>query len=118
MSNLHQLDIIPEKSTINLMATYTADFEDDSFNYHQLLRKLKNTMLICHFMDKEDNAAWMRHQGYDYLSNPKLFSHAPLTYLCAFLSEIFKQLNITDIMKKIPPNTFKAALKRLSEFKL
>jgi hypothetical protein len=117
MSNLHQLNILPEQRTINLIASYSNDFERDNFDYHQLLEKLHSTMSRSHFMDQQDNAAWMNHRGNDYLANPKLFAHAPLTYLCAFLSEIFKNNQLDDIERNIEPNIFEAILKRLNDFK-
>ncbi|TEW53885.1 hypothetical protein E2R68_10360 [Psychromonas sp. RZ22] len=117
MSNLYDLDILPPQNTINLIASYSKYFERESFNYPLLLEKLNATMLSSHFMEKQDNAAWMNHQGSDYIGNPKLFAHAPLTYLCAFLSEVFKQRQVKDIEKRIPPKIFRAALKRLNEFK-
>lgn len=117
MSNLHQLDILPEQSTINLIASYSVEFEHDGFNYHQLLEKLDLAISCNHFMDKEDNAVWMNYEGNDYLSNPKLFAHAPLTYLCAFLSETFKQSEVNEIETKISPSTLQALLTRLNDFK-
>lgn len=117
MGNLHQLDILPEQSTINLIASYSAEFDSDSFNYHQLIEKVNSTILGNDFMTQEDNADWMNHEGYDYIRNPKLFSNAPLTYLCAFLSESFKHSDIQDIERKISPTTLQAILKRLNDFK-
>ena len=117
MGNLHQLDILPEQSTINLLASYSLEFECESFNYRQLLEKLNTTILRNNFMDQEDNAAWMNHEGNDYLRNPKLFANAPLTYLCAFLSESFKHPELHDIERKISPTTLKALLKRLNDFR-
>lgn len=117
MSNIHQLEILPEKHAINLIASYSQEFEQDSFNYHQLLIKLHNAITHTEFMHSEDNSFWMRHRGCDYLSNPKLFKNAPLTYLCAFLAELFKQLQLQEIARKIPPNILQAALNRLHDFK-
>jgi len=117
MSNIHQLDNLPKQTTINLIASYRSDFGHKDFSYHQLLEKLQHIIIRHHFMDKEDNAAWMNHRGNDYLSNPKLFAHAPLTYLCAFLSETFKHNHLKQIEKKISPNVFEAILKRLNDFK-
>lgn len=117
MSNIHQLNTLPEQTTINLIASYSNDFEHKNFDYHQLLEKLHSTILRSHFMDQQDNAAWMNHRGHDYLANPKLFAHAPLTYLCAFLSEIFRHNKLSEIEKNIEANTFRAVLKRLNDFK-
>ncbi len=117
MSNIHQLNNLPKQTTINLIASYQGDFEHDNFSYHQLLEKLQNTIICHHVMDQEDNAAWMNHSGNDYLANPKLFANAPLTYLCAFLSEVFKRNKLSQIEKKISPSVFEAILKRLDEFK-
>ncbi|MEG3754861.1 hypothetical protein [Psychromonas arctica] len=117
MSNIHQLNNLPKQATINLIASYKGDFESDYFDYHQLLEKLQSVILRGHFMDQEDNAAWMSHRGCDYLSNPKLFAHAPLTYLCAFLSETFKKNSLNDIEKTVAPAVFNAVLTRLNDFK-
>jgi hypothetical protein len=117
MSDIHQLNNLPKKSTINLITFYGAEFEHSRCNYHQLLAKLQNTILAGQFMDQEDNAAWMNHSGIDYLVNPKLFAHAPLTYLCAFLSETFKKKSLKQIERNIPPNVFQAIIKRLHDFK-
>ncbi|RBW42835.1 hypothetical protein DS885_14510 [Psychromonas sp. B3M02] len=117
MSNIHQLNNLPKQDTINLIASYKVDFESDYFDYHQLLEKLQEVILRGHFMDQEDNAAWMSHRGNDYLSNPKLFAHAPLTYLCAFLSEIFKKKSLTEIEKSVAPIVFNEVLTRLNDFK-
>lgn len=117
MDNIHQLNLLPAQSSINLIASYSTEFECDNFNYHQLLEKMQVTILGNSFMKNIDNANWMNHRGGDYLNNPKLFSNAPLTYLCAFLSEIFKQSDIRHIEKNICPNILKAALIRLNEFK-
>ncbi|MGJ8582170.1 MAG: hypothetical protein ACSHWR_07660, partial [Psychromonas sp.] len=108
MSNIHHINNLPKQATINLIASYKVDFEKDYFNYHQLLEKLQGVILKGHFMDQEDNAAWMSHRGHDYLANPKLFAHAPLTYLCAFLSETFKKNSLNDIEKSIPSTVFNA----------
>lgn len=117
MSNVHHLDILPAQNTINLIASYSQDFDKEGFNYQQLLNKMHATIVHNQFMEKHDNANWMTRQGNDYINNPTLFSNAPLTYICAFLSEIFKRIKITDIERRISPNIFKAALIRLSYFK-
>ncbi|WP_417697398.1 hypothetical protein [Psychromonas sp.] len=117
MSNIHQLNNLPKQATINLIASYKGDFENGCFDYCQLLEKLQDVILRGHFMDQEDNAAWMMHRGHDYLSNPKLFAHAPLTYLCAFLSETFKKNSLNEIERSIPSAVFSAILTRLNDFK-
>lgn len=116
MSNIHELNSLPKQATIHLITAFGAEFEHKDCNYHQLLTKLQKTILTGQFMDQEDNAAWMNHSGIDYLANPKLFAHAPLTYLCAFLSETFKNKTLKQIESNISPNVFKAIIKRLSEF--
>lgn len=117
MGNIHQLNILPKQTTINLIASYSNEFERENFDYHQLLEKLHNAMIRSHFMEQQDNTAWMNHQGHDYLANPKLFTHAPLTCSCVVLSEIFKHNKLNDIERKIEPNTLKAVLNRLNDFK-
>jgi len=117
MNDIHQLNSLPEKTTLDLLTSYGIAFEDKNCDYHQLLKKLQSTIMKGQFMDQQDNAAWMNHRGNDYLANPKLFSHAPLTYLCAFLSELFKKNSVKQIEKNVSPEVFKAVLKRLENFK-
>lgn len=117
MTNIHHLDTLPSQNTINLIASYSQEFDNKRFNYQQLLTKIHATIVCNHFMEQQDNARWMIHQGNDYINNPMLFRNAPLTYICAFLSELFKRGKVKDIEKKISPNIIKAALKRLTDFK-
>ena len=117
MSDLHTLHILPSQTAINSIADYRLEFEKPLFDYKKLLCDLKKALYELHFMYKYDHADWLRIRGIDYLANPKLFAHAPLTYLCAFLSEVFKHNKLSQIEKKISPSVFEAILKRLNEFK-
>ena len=67
-------------------------------------------------MNKHDNAKWMRNCGSDYLTNPKLFCHAPLTYICAFLGELFNSYELEQLEDKLTPQILKCALTRLDQF--
>lgn len=116
MSDIHQLTSLPKKPVIDLIQSYGTAFDREQYDYHQLLSKLQTTLIKNKFMDGQDNAAWMNHRGHDYLANPTLFEHAPLTYICAFLSEIFKHNSLKKIEQDIPPNVFRAILKRLAQF--
>ena len=118
MCDIHALNILPSQTAIDSIATYRSEFDKDSFDYTQLLNKLKKAFYELNFMCKHDNADWMRERGHDYLSNPKLFGHAPLTYLCAFLGEIFKTYDLPELLEKVTPQILKCALTRLEEFKL
>lgn len=118
MSDIHALNILPSQAAIDSIATYCVEFDKEPLNYTQLLSRLKNTFYELRFMCKYDNANWMREKGHDYLNNPKLFSHAPLTYLCIFLGEIFKTYDLPELQEKMTPYILKCALTRLQEFRL
>lgn len=118
MSDIHALNILPSQAAIDSIATYRLEFDKDPFNYTQLLRRLKKTFYELNFMYKYDNANWMREKGRDYLNNPKLFSHAPLTYLCIFLGEMFKTYDLQELQETMNPYILECALIRLQEFRL
>ena len=96
---------------------YHSEFDKKNIDYMTLLQKIETTMVELNFMRTHDNAQWMQQRGADYLTNPKLFKHAPLTYLCAFLAEIFKQYDVETLPNKLSPHTLKSLLSRLNEFK-
>ncbi|MEL0628412.1 hypothetical protein [Psychromonas aquatilis] len=116
MTNIHQISRLPKQPTINLISSYGEDFNTEKCDYHELLAKLQSTIMQEKFMVQQDNTHWMDHIGHDYIDNPKLFAHAPLTYICALLSEMFKHNSIEKIEKNIPPSVFSAILKRLEQF--
>lgn len=118
MCDIHALHILPKQTTIDSIALYRNEFDKDSFDYTLLLKQLKGSISEHCFMGKYDNAEWMRERGADYLINPSLFAHAPLTYLCIFLAEIFKKYELTELADKLTPKILKSALTRLNEFKL
>ncbi|WP_028863177.1 hypothetical protein [Psychromonas aquimarina] len=118
MSNIHALNILPSQEVIDSIANYHAEFDDISFDYTQLLIKLKNEIYKLNFMVKHDNADWMQRRGSDYLTNPKLFAHAPLTYICAFIGELFKKYSLEELLEKLTPQILKSVLARLNDFKL
>ena len=118
MSDVHALHTLPSQEAINSIATYRLEFEKESFDYKRLLSKLKKAIYELNFMCKHDNADWLRDRGADYLANPKLFYQAPLTYLCAFLGEIFKKYDLPELQDKLTPKILKCALTRLEEFRL
>ena len=118
MCDIHALHILPSQVAINSIALYRKEFDKEFFDYTLLLKQLKNSISEHCFMGKYDNAEWMRERGADYLINPSLFSHAPLTYLCIFLAEIFKKYELVELVSKLTPQILKSALTRLNEFKL
>lgn len=118
MADIHALHSLPSQAAINSIAIYRFEFDRNPFNYTLLLKKLQKTFTELNFMNTQDNAIWMRERGGDYLSNPKLFCQAPLTYLCAFLGEIFKQYDLPELQEKLTPRILKSALTRLAEFRL
>ena len=118
MSDVHQLNDLPSQSAIDLIANYRTEFDNPIFDYPLLLSKLKLDISKLEFMVQQDNKVWMTRRGNDYLENPKLFDHAPLTYLCAFLGEVFKEEDLNELQQKISPEILENALTRLYEFKL
>jgi len=118
MHNIHSLKHLPSQYAIDLIAAYHNEFQQNNINYQQLLGKLKKDLCRLGFMLNADNQIWMLTRGNDYLSNPRLFDNAPLTYICTVLSEVFKENDLTELAEKLPANALKQALVRLNEFKL
>lgn len=118
MTNIHSLSDMPSQFAIDAIANYQYELEMDKLNYTNLLAKLKNDMDSLGFVFEDDNQIWMLRRGNDYLLNPKLFNHTPLTYICIFLTEVFKEKDIDKLAQKLPPATLQMALERLNEFKL
>lgn len=118
MQNIHSLKHLPSQHAIDLIADYHDELKTKKLNYQQLLGKLKKDLYRLGFMLNVDNTIWMETRGNDYLSNPKLFDNAPLTYICTVLSEVFKEDNLAELAEKLPAITLKKVLIRLNEFKL
>ena len=116
MCNIHAIEIIPSQTAIDSIAIYRTEFDNESFDYKELLAKLKNVIHELNFMKTHDNTEWMQQRGSDYLTNPKLFCHAPLTYICAFLGELFNKNETAELHEKLTPQILKCALTRLEQF--
>lgn len=117
MCNIHAIEIIPSQASIDLIAIYRAEFDKESLDYKELLGTLKNVIHELGFMEAHDNADWLQKRGTDYLSNPKLFCNAPLTYICAFLGELFNTYELEELEEKLTPQILECALTRLEKFK-
>ena len=117
MHNIHSTAILPKQQVINSMATFSQEFNTQPFNFSLFLNKLKQAFLDMSFMSGQNNTLWMSKRGKDFLANPKLFAVAPLTYICAFLSELFNRYEIDEIERDIPENVIQHALLRLNDFK-
>ncbi len=116
MCNIHAIEIIPSQKAIDSIAIYRTEFDNESFDYKELLSKLKNVIHELSFMKTHDNTEWMQQRGSDYLTNPKLFCNAPLTYLCAFLGELFNKYDLDELQEKLTPQILQCALTRLEDF--
>lgn len=118
MKNIHCLKHLPSQYAIDLIADYHYELKKDNLDYEQLLGELKKDLCRLGFMLPGDNQSWMLTRGNDYVSNPKLFNYAPLTYICTVFSEVFKEDDLAFLAKKLPESALKQALIRLNEFKL
>lgn len=118
MQNIHSLKHLPSQYAIDLIADYQDELKQNNLNYQQLLGELKKDLCRLGFMLNADHQNWMLTRGNDYLSNPKLFNYAPLTYICTVLSEVFKEDDLAELAEKLPATALKQALARLNEFKL
>jgi len=118
MSNVHAISILPNQQSINSIAALSDEFYAKPFDLIVLLAHLKRAIKETEFMDSQDHSIWMATRGCDYIANPKLFAVAPLTYICAFLGELFNNFDIEEIQERIPPQVIEQALLRLNAFKL
>jgi len=118
MQNIHSLKHLPSQYAIDSIANYQVKLEQNNLNYQQLLGKLQKDLCRLGFMLNADNQIWMLTRGNDYLTNPRLFNNAPLTYICTVLSEVFKEDDLAELAEKLPASALKQALVRLNEFKL
>lgn len=117
MTNIHCLTMLPEQSVINNVAKVNQDFTKKDVNYVELLKKLKRVVISNRFLLEQDNSVWARTRGCDYLYNPKLFAYAPLTHVCAFISELCKHHEPERIKRRCPEPVLRHALSRLNHFK-
>ena len=113
---IHTIKLLPSTQAIQAVSAYTEQLEDDSFDFTALLISLKNTAFDQGFMIEQDNSHWASTHGRDYFYNPKLFAHAPLVYICVFLSETFKNKEIEEVSANLPAPVLKQALQRLTCF--
>jgi hypothetical protein len=116
MTNIHTLKFLPSTQVIQTISAFSEELEDDRFDFKETLISLKETVLKHGFMNNQDHSIWAVTRGVDYFDNPKLFAQAPLTYVCAFISEIFKRFEIEEIYKRLPKIVLKQALSRLAFF--
>lgn len=118
MKNIHTTKILPNQQAIESIAALSAEFSAKQFDRKVLLKHVKEAVLETKFMSEQDHAIWMTARGADYIANPKLFAAAPLTYICAFLGELFNNLEVEEIEKKVPQEAIEQALLRLKSFTL
>ena len=118
MHNIHKLSNLPSQKTINSIALLGQKFTSQKIEFTNLLVELETLIDESNFMIEHDNSQWMAKRGRDFFNNPKLFVQAPLTYVCAFLSELFKNREADEIESEIPPLVLYQALRRLQDFKL
>lgn len=118
MRDIHSFNHIPSQNAIDSITNYQSELEKDNLNYKLLLEKLKKDIHRLGFRSKSENKMWMLIVGNDYLTNPKLFRHAPLNYICVLLGEIFKEDNLHELEKKLPATALKQLLARLDAFKV
>lgn len=118
MHNIHKLSNLPCQNTINSIALLGQQFTSKQLQFDHLLIQLEAIMNDSKFMIEQDNSIWMSKRGRDFFNNPKLFAQAPLTYVCAFLSELFKNFDAENIESRVNPAVLHQALKRLQDFKL
>lgn len=116
MADIHTLKSLPSKQAIHSVSSYIETFEEENFDFQQLLVSLKETIYKSNFMIEQDNLQWATTRGIDYFANPKLFAQAPLSYVCVFISEVFKNFEIEEINRRLPTLVLKNALQRLKSF--
>jgi len=118
MQDIHSLNHLPSQYAIDSIANYQPELEKEYLDYKMILKRFKKDIQRLGFTSENDNQIWMLRRGNDYLTNPKLFKHAPLTYICIFISEVFKEDNLDELAEKLPATIFKQVLSRLNAFKL
>ncbi|WP_019614272.1 hypothetical protein [Psychromonas ossibalaenae] len=115
---IHTLAILPQQQVIDSVALFSHEFNNRNFDYIRFLTQLKQAVVESQFMADHDNSMWMQRCGCDFFTNPKLFVNAPLTYLCAFLGELFNNYEVKEIQEKVDASVIEQALLRLNAFKL
>jgi hypothetical protein len=118
MQNIHKISNLPNQKTINSIALLGEKFTSQQLEFPHLLVQLEALIKESKFMRDHDNSLWMTKRGRDFFNNPKLFAQAPLTYVCAFLSELFKSREKEETLAEIPETVLQQALIRLQDFKL
>lgn len=116
MPHIHTAKYLPSRQAIQSVALYSEQFNQTELDFNRLVVDLKKTVLETNFMVEQDNSYWATAHGMDYFHNPKLFAQAPLTYVCAFISEMFKGYEIEEIKQRLPVAVLEQALIRLKSF--
>lgn len=116
MLHLHNTKYLPSIQAIQSVSAYREQLDNTNIDFKKLLISLKETVYKHNFMIEQDNFQWASTRGVDYFSNPKLFEQAPLSYVCAFISEVFKNFSIEEINKRLPKAVLQQALSRLAFF--
>ena len=117
MPHIHTIKFLPSAQAIQSVSGYSEQFDKEDMDFKELLISLKNTVIQSRFISEQDNAHWAVVHGVDYFHNPKLFAQAPLAYVCAFISEMFKNHEIEEISQRLPKSVLKQALQRLKSFR-
>ena len=118
MKTIHDLTIIPKQQVLNSVAAFDIKFDANSTELTVVLTKIKTTISESKFMQGQNHSVWMSTRGADFIANPKLFACAPLTYVCAFLGELFNNFDVEEIQKIASQEVIQQALVRLNEFQL
>ncbi len=116
MPHIHTIKFLPSAQAIQSVSGYYEQFEQQDSDFKALIIALKATAIKSRFIIEQDNAHWATMHGVDYFNNPKLFAQAPLTYVCAFISEMFKHYDVEEIYKRLPVAVLQQALLRLKSF--
>jgi len=118
MQNIHKISNLPNQKTINSIALLGNKFLSQQIEFPHLIIQLEALIQESKFMLEHDNSLWMLKRGRDFFNNPKLFAQAPLTYICAFLSELFKNQQEGKMQLETSQPALHQALIRLQDFKL
>lgn len=116
MPHIHTIKFLPSAQAIQSVSGYSDKFKQKDMDFKALLTSLKKTVIKSRFISQQDNAHWATVHGVDYFNNPKLFAQAPLAYVCAFISEIFKNNEVEAISQHLPVSVLQLALQRLKFF--
>ena len=116
MPHIHTLKFLPSREAINSISAFNDLLQNENVDFETLLIELKKSVFTNNFMIEQDNWQWLVTRGIDYFENSKLFAQAPLTYVCAFISEIFKNFEVEEINRRLPQAVLHQALARLAFF--